>query len=66
MPAAAYPGHGADIGVVTFLLEHDLQRGVLAGLDQRCLLPGDSEVVRELALVHDLEGLSGAESRPPA
>src|SRR5215213_3708630 len=47
-------GHGADVRLGA-LGERDPQRRSRAGLDHRGLLAGDLEVVRELALVRDLE-----------
>src|SRR4051794_4405836 len=47
-------GDGAQVLLLAGL-ERDLQRGALARVEQRGLLAADLEVVRQLALVDDLE-----------
>src|SRR5206468_10532005 len=54
-PAGSMARDGALVGVLA-LLERDGQRGALAVAEQRRLLPGDREVVLQLAGVRDLEG----------
>src|SRR6476620_8150688 len=49
------PRHGAEVGVLAFLLERDGELRCLAGLDQRCLLAVDLEVVQHVAGVLEAE-----------